>query len=480
MDHRIVKLLIVILSAALLFFNSPIRAASDIVIVVTPTMEKKVQGSLAEKAPTSFSDIITPGPEVSGLVDTQEALRKASSIDLSDYGGAQTSPVMLRGSDFQQTLITLDGIPMNPVTGDIVDISRFMLPDLDQVEIIKGSNSAEFGMAAMGGVINLVTKNPAMVDEYDFTASQGTYDYGLYHGHISTHAGGVGILANLTHAFADNGFRYERDDKTWTRRENNGTNNTTGLMKALFNVQGWQTSLMGNFIDQQSGSPGSEGTAGIITPHDKVNFSQDTFLMETQKPLSDDQLLDMRVWMVTNRTHNQSDMFGNSITQLVDKNFSAAYTKKLGIFTLTPGVQYLLERMNSKDFGIHSRSTASGNFSADIDIKPVILDLAGRYDHSYSFKDRWSYHAGAAWNIIDHVQLKTNAGTGYLEPTMGQLYAPSTFFTFIRNPDLKPESSFSWDIGPSVSLNTCGFSVDYFITAFRDLIKMDFPAPNSF
>src|SRR5512137_3197649 len=181
MDHRFISIFFVVFCTSLFFYHNPAKAASNVLIVVTPELEKTPpQGSIAKKAPTSFSDVIIPGPESAGLIDTEEALRKASSVDLSDYGGAQTSPVTLRGSDFQQTLIMLDGIPLNPVTGDMVDLSRYMLPDIEQIEIVKGSNSADFGKAAMGGVVNLVTKNPSLIDEYDITASQGTYGYGLY------------------------------------------------------------------------------------------------------------------------------------------------------------------------------------------------------------------------------------------------------------------------------------------------------------
>lgn len=481
MDHRFISIFFVVFCTSLFFYHNPAKAASNVLIVVTPELEKTPpQGSIAKKAPTSFSDVIIPGPESAGLIDTEEALRKASSVDLSDYGGAQTSPVTLRGSDFQQTLIMLDGIPLNPVTGDMVDLSRYMLPDIEQIEIVKGSNSADFGKAAMGGVVNLVTKNPSLIDEYDITASQGTYGYGLYHGHLSTHAGQVGILANLTHAFADNDFRYERDDGTMVRRKNNGVVNTTGLIKALTDIQGWQTSFMGNIIEQNSGSPGSEGTAGLLTPEDKVNTAQNTFLMETQKTLPQDQAVSVRAWMQTSRMHTESMTFGNSMTKLANESFSASYTKKTGIVTWAPGVGYLREHVNSEDFGTHTRNTTTGTLSAAIDAKPMFLDLTGRYDDSSGYGNWWSYHAGAAWHLIEHVQLKANVGTGYLEPTIGQLYAPSTWYAFIQNPDLKPERSFSWDIGPSVSMNTFGFGVDYFLTTYRDLIKMEFPAPNTF
>ena len=479
MDHHKASRYLASLLVLLAFMNSSIQAASDILIVVTPTMEKTAQGSVAKKAPTSFSDIVIPGPESSGLIDTSEALRKASSVDLSDYGGATTSPVSLRGSSYRQTLITLDGIPLNPVTGDMVDLWQYMLPDIDQIEIIKGSNSAAFGNSAMGGIINLVTENPSPVDEYNLSFSQGTYGYGLYHGHISTRAGEVGILANLTHAFSDNDFRYKKDDGTWVRRKNNDIENTTGLIKAVFDAQGWQSAVTGNFIGQSKGSPGAE--PGYITPDDRTDTIQSRILFETEKAFVQDQTINARAWVLTDRVHNERPSSGNNTTRLTSKDVSLSYSRKIESVTLTPGVEYLEERMSSDDYGIHSRSTGTGSLSACMDIQPVYLEFTARYDNNTDFNDQWSYHAGAAWKVIEHVQLKTNAGTGYLVPDMGKLYAPSwPGSTFIANPDLKPEHSFNWDIGPCISMNTYGFSVDYFLTSYSDLIKADYPSADTF
>ncbi len=482
MDH--LKAFVFLLTALVLgaFLHPQAHAASDILIVVTPTVEKKADGSVVKKAPTSFSDIIVPSPDSAGLVDTGEALRRASSVDYSDYGGATTSPVTLRGSSYRQTLVTLDGIPLNPLTGDMVDLSQFMLPDIERIEIIKGSNSAAFGKSAMGGIVNLVTQSPGPVEEYDLYTSQGTYGYGLYHGHASASAGQAGLLANITHAFADNDYRYRRDDGSWTKRENNSTQNTTGLFKAVFDVQGWQSSLMGNFIDQSNGSPGVE--PGYLTPDDRIDSSQNTFLFESRKSMAEDQSFTLRTWASTNETRNERPSWGpgnDNTTKMNSRNVSAAYSRKFGMFTVTPMAEYLGERMRSDDYGTHSRSNGSASLSTSADLEKVFMELVGRYDSSSDFDDEWSYHAGLAYKVMDHVQIKANAGTGYLLPDMGKLYAPSSsFFIFVPNPDLEPERSFSWDAGPTVSLNTCGFSANYFFTAYRDLIKADYPSEGSF
>lgn len=457
----------------------PLRADPEILIVVTPGTDDVPRGSIVGRAPTAFSDIIVAGPGSTGLIDTEETLRHASSVDLADYGGAMPSPLSVRGSNFQQTLVMIDGVPLNPVSGDILDLSRYMMPDIDRIEVVRGSASALFGKSAMGGAVNLVTAEPSPQDGLTLTASQGTYGYGLYHGSLTTRAGDVGILANLTRAFADNDFRYRRDDGTSASRENNGYVNTSGLFKAVLDARGWKTSLLGSRILHESGSPGGEGSAGVLTPDDTVDTVQDLFLAGTDGDLSCGTSVSLRTWMSVNRTDTRS-VFGDVRSKIVDKAVALSFSRDVGVFRLKPSVEYLDERLSSDDYGMRHRSTGSGILSTGIDLDPVHVELAGRYDDSSVFDGRWTYHAGAAWKVVEHVRIKANAGTGYREPTMGQLYAPSSWYTFVSNPDLEPEKSMGFDIGPSVSWGSFGAGVNYFRTDYRDLIKMDFPAAGTF
>lgn len=301
MAHRFPAPLFVSVLVCLSMSPIFLMAASDILITVTPTVVRTSPGAVSARASTSFSDVISAGPNSTGLIDTEGTLRNASSVDLPDYGGAMPSPLSVRGASFQQTLLMIDGVPVNRVTGDIVDLSRYVMPDIDRIEVIRGSNTASFGKGAMGGVVNLVSASPSMTEDYDVTASQGSYGYGLYHGHLSTRVGQVGIMANLTHSFADNDYRYERDDEDTARRDNNGYENTSGLFKAVFDTTGWKTSATGSRIVHESGSPGGEGSAGYLTPDDTVNAVQDLYLAETARDFSGNASLKLRTWMMVGR-----------------------------------------------------------------------------------------------------------------------------------------------------------------------------------
>lgn len=456
----------------------PVRA-EKIIITATP-IDDSSSGSVVEKSPTAFSEVIKIDRSSYGLIDLNEALKMASSVDLPDYGGSVTAPISLRGSNFQQTLIMVDGMPISPVTGDMVDLSLYTIPEIHQVEIIKGSNSASYGKSAMGGAVNLVTKNPTFDNSGSFTSSQGSYGYSLYNALINTCYNEVGFLLNLTRSSAENDFLYEREDGSTQRRLNNDSEHTSVNGKIQFDAGGWNTLISATIIEQRKGSPGSEGDAGVLTPTDETDVSQNSFILDTSKSITKNQSVIVKASRLHNRTHNLTFFAGDAWTSQTTENLDLAYLYAGRLFMLSPGVVYTREKINSDDYGIHSRNTASGYLSSSASIKPCVLSLTLRYDNSSDFDGAWTYHSGIVWNVLDYLDLKANIGSGYREPSMGHLYTPSTWYTFIRNPELKPEKSVNWDIGPSVEFEDFGMGVSYFKSSYRDLIKMDFPAASSF
>lgn len=453
--------------------------SEEIVVIATP-IKGDTQGSVVDKVPTAFTEVVKTNKYSAGLVNTTEAMKRAASIDLPDYGGALTSPISVRGSSFQDTLVLLDGMRLNPVSGDMVDISLFPISEIEQIEIIRGSNSASFGKSAMGGVINIVSKNPTMKKTLDFTSSQGSYGYSLHNAHINTYLQDIGIMLNLTKGHADNDFLYEKEDGSTAKRLNNDTDNVSVLAKAWFEYGGWDTALMVNVFDQSKGSPGSEGSAGWLTPNDEITVTQANYQIATTKVLSEAVEVDLKTSRLHNRTSNYIVSFGDKRSKLVNDDIDLALRIDLGPVSLRPELYYIKEQLSSDEYGMHTRYSHSGILSACAEHEPVALSVTGRYDNSSDFERRWTYHAGIVWDVKGPLDLRANAGTAYHEPSMGQLYTPSTYYTFIPNPELEPEKSFSWDIGPAISCKHIGFGASYFVADYRDMIKMDYPAPYEF
>lgn len=98
--------------------------------------------------------MMTPG-DVSMLLNETNGLRVQTTSP--SLGGASVRIQGLRG---RYTQILADGLPL--YGGQTGSIGLLQIPpmDLGQVEVIKGVASALYGMSAIGGVVNLVSRRP--------------------------------------------------------------------------------------------------------------------------------------------------------------------------------------------------------------------------------------------------------------------------------------------------------------------------------
>jgi iron complex outermembrane receptor protein len=103
-----------------------------------------------------------PEMQLKAVENLADLLEIIASVDVRTRGGKGVqSDIGIRGGSFDQTLILLNGVPVNNLqTGhhslDLpIDFSM-----LEKVEIIEGAAGQSFGVNAYGGAINLVTKNP--------------------------------------------------------------------------------------------------------------------------------------------------------------------------------------------------------------------------------------------------------------------------------------------------------------------------------
>ncbi len=95
------------------------------------------------------------------LADLPSLLRSEAGVELARTGGAgQTTSVFMRGTESKQVLVILDGIPIRDAVGaGTVEMLAHIQPDqIERIEVVRGNVSAIYGSGAMGGVIQIFTK----------------------------------------------------------------------------------------------------------------------------------------------------------------------------------------------------------------------------------------------------------------------------------------------------------------------------------
>jgi vitamin B12 transporter len=96
--------------------------------------------------------------ERSVAADLTDVLKKNSGVDVVQYSG-MLSGIGIRGFRPQfsginkRSLLLIDGRPSG-----VTNLSTLLLDNVDHIEVLKGAASAIYGSSAMGGVVNVITR----------------------------------------------------------------------------------------------------------------------------------------------------------------------------------------------------------------------------------------------------------------------------------------------------------------------------------
>jgi vitamin B12 transporter len=125
------------------------------VIVVTASRMPQPLGEVGDTTSVVSSHQIA----VQQIPNVTDALREVPGVDVTQSGSPGTiADVSIRGSSASQTLILIDGVPVNDSATDSFDISRLLTDGLDRIEVVRGAGGALYGSQAIGGVINLIAR----------------------------------------------------------------------------------------------------------------------------------------------------------------------------------------------------------------------------------------------------------------------------------------------------------------------------------
>jgi vitamin B12 transporter len=135
----------------------------------------------ATRMPTSLSEIGTAASVVSAkLIQSQQirdvttALREVPSVRVTQSGSpGSLADVSIRGAPPSQTLIMMDGVPVNDSATGSFDMSRLTTDDLDRIEVVRGAGGALYGSQAIGGVINLIAREGSGAPKFSLLSMGG-------------------------------------------------------------------------------------------------------------------------------------------------------------------------------------------------------------------------------------------------------------------------------------------------------------------
>ena len=142
-----------------------------------------------------------------------EVLRRVPGlfVDLTTSDFGTTSSLHIQGSYDRHVTVLLDGIVWNFLGGGNAEVGSIPVQIIDRIEIIKGPASSAWG-SALGGVINIITKNAreSKRPKGMVSASYGEKNSRDYNGELSGSGGALGYYLYAGRQSSD-GLRNDRD-----------------------------------------------------------------------------------------------------------------------------------------------------------------------------------------------------------------------------------------------------------------------------
>ena len=471
------------------------------------------------------SGIKEPADEVSQTILTYDAKELAASAPrhLADFfqnrGLAQIqefgpghSTLFLRGSttigtghgwsDSSEISVLINGRPAGTA-----NFGKISTHDVERIEILYGPNSVLYGSSALGGVVNLITKNGCSFEGTELTALFSSFDRYTQIIQSGGKRGSFDYYLELSHTTAGD---YD------TGRSSTGSQPNTAYDQRAANFSlGYQ--LRDNHrLDftfrhdgiYHAGHPGP--TYSLTDEDDRYNASAE--ILYTGSTHDDRYRWTNRFYWLrdTEQFHRSQDpllgllpaiaspgLIGSpGITRDYNErrltewgNRSALHADLISGNTLTVGIDLRLsETANRRErtaaplyqgaligvpvvmppLAINSRTTSTAIYLQDSQTflgDRLKLTLGTRYDRtreqalrtqnssvdpSSESREIFVHQIGATYQVNDWLTLRANAGTGFLAANASQLFGTirtANGFSYIPNPDLKDEKSFGWDVG---------------------------------
>jgi outer membrane receptor for ferrienterochelin and colicins len=389
-----------------------------------------------------------------------------------------------------KVLLLLDGVPV--YASDSGEFNWDMLPplDIEQIEVLKGAGSTLWGASALGGVVNVITKDPSQQTKVLFAFSAGRYDKPYYDEWQWTDP---------------NRLHFTREDISFSRRFRNlgvrlsaGRLMTTGYTQLgdakKYNLTGkfdyqfargikwtgyiaYSDIARGFFLQWKGANDPYEVEASNLKNHARVH--QLNSYSKLVIPFSSRFSLNLRASFVRTLMGNQ---FGEG------SGFNPAFGEGAEVqadwipykgHIVTAGAQYQHDTGSAKYFGDHKGFFIGPFLQDEWKVRENFRLTSGfRYDRYQLIgglkEDLFSPRIGANWQPWPTTSLRVSAGSGFRAATIVERYLELAIMNFkiVANPQLKAESSWAYDFGFRQYLNeNWNVDISLFDNEYWELIE---------
>ncbi|MGC8774279.1 MAG: TonB-dependent receptor plug domain-containing protein [Chlorobaculum sp.] len=471
-------------------------------MLASPTLHADETGPdyLGNEIVVTSSRVQQPKKELTSNITiiTKKEISESSASDLSEllaeknlghiqkYPGTLTS-VGIRGfrtethgNDLMgKVLVLLDG--RRAGTGNL---AKIMTANVERIEIIRGPAAVQYGSAAIGGVINVITAKGSGAPSASIEQKIGSNDFSMTEATVQGKTGRFDYSGSISKS--DSGSYKTAKGETY---QNTGYHDQkmASLNVGYEIADGQRIGMIVHSFDvDKAGSPSyfslPDLDAYTVQNNHSVDFRYDGATSSRNV-----------AWMARYFTGEDkyryvdpSSSYYQSSNKIDQQGAQAQVTWQPGALRLTAGFDWLKYELNST----LKPSWASYENPAGFVLgkyglldERLILTAGVRYDDYHvkmkasegtsRSKDNFAHQAGVAWHVNDFLKFRGSYAEGFRMPSERELAANITTWskTYIGNPDLKPESSDTYEVGMDLTFKGLNGSLTWFSTDYTDMIQ---------
>lgn len=458
------------LCAAISLCLSPAVLASDAktldtVQVTASRIERPLDEALASVTVITRADI-----EASQAPDLLDLLGRQVGVDIARTGGPGSgSAVFLRGGNSNHGLVLVDGIRVGSTGQGVFDFAHLPLEQIERIEIVRGPRAAFWGSDAIGGVIHVFTRDPSQASVRVLAGSYGRVGASAGTG-FGDGDNSLGFTAGhqQLHGFsATNAGSSSFDpDRDGYRNRNLSLRGRTALGSQRLAFTAISTNADVEF--DQGRTEARNSSAGVTLGGDlRQGWTHQLTVGHAREDL--DTASSYSNQFQSRRTSvdwlNSLDAGANA-TLSVGLNWQRENGASQNVFD---GEVFDQQRTSKAAFVAYG-----GRFGDHV------LDVSVRHDDSNQYGGATSGNVAWGWSLGERTRVRLSWGEGFRAPNFNELYYPDSGYGYAGNPDLRPESSRTWEAGLEFEPATgqrLGLSV--YRSRVRDLIAFAAPLTNN-
>lgn len=454
-------------------------------VVVTAT---KTERSLRD-VPTSVSVMQSREIERRNVFSIDEVLRNIPGVHFN------LSQINIRGSSGyshgagSRVMLLVDGVPL--LSGDSGEITWELIPvdQIERVEVVKGAGSTLYGSSALGGVVNIITRD---LPERSMTAVRlqgGVYDKPHYsewqwsdrtrfkHTMQISHGqqiGNVQIVGSLGALYDDS---YRRND---SRRRN------MGYLKGRYTFSPYHSITVSSFFIDQTRHNflyWSSLNNALEPFEEQIGEEVESFRIQSnvhyRHVFGSESFLTARAsWYHTDWADNIGSNGNASSSNVIGAEVQLNSTVGQSHF-LVSGIDVSYHTVNSDIFGARSGYVIAAYVQDEWSITSPVRITGGvrfditRLDTIDTFMNI-SPRAGIVYSALPRLTFRASIGAGFRAPAVAEAFAMTAASGLIvrPNPDLDAERSWSFEAGVNADItNWINIDAAVFQNEYSDMIE---------